>query len=122
MAADCKGKLCIKSGQTHIYILFHLVSRMRDGAQVILAEEKILHIMQRHIDKLEEMGCDIVVFLCTGKFPEFHHKNIHIYPQKLVHKITEIMVEEGTLGIVVPSKDQVDTIEKISKNSFKTKN
>ncbi|WP_411678623.1 hypothetical protein [Clostridium thailandense] len=73
MAADFKGKLCIKSGRTHIYILFHLVSRIRDGAQVILAEEKILHIMQKHIDKPEEMGCDM------SKWGIWPHKGVRHY-------------------------------------------
>lgn len=84
-----------------------LVSRMRDGEQVTLSEEKIIPLIQKCINDLEQKGCRIIVLLCTGKFPEFQHREILIYPQKLMHRLTEVLVEDGYLGILVPDEKQI---------------
>jgi len=88
-----------------------LVSRMRNGEEVILAEEKIITLLQQTINDVEKQGCEIVILLCTGKFPEFKHKSILLYPQKIVHKLIEALMEDDILGIIVPNKDQVKKIK-----------
>jgi protein AroM len=99
-----------------------LVSRMRNGEQVILSEEKIIPLIQQCIYDLEKKGCKIVILLCTGKFPEFSHSCILIYPQKIVHKLTQELLENKVLGIILPDKDQVEKIQSYWHNkNVKTK-
>ncbi|QGU96137.1 hypothetical protein GOM49_14465 [Clostridium bovifaecis] len=95
-----------------------LVSRMRNGEEVILSEEKIIPLLQKCIYDLEDQGCKIVVLLCTGRFPEFKHSSILIYPQKIIHKLVEELNGEKVLGIIVPNKDQVE----VMRNHWKSKN
>lgn len=90
-----------------------LVSRMRDGEQVVLSEEKIIPLLQACINDLEAKDCEIIIILCTGKFPDFQHKGVLIYPQKLIHRITEILAEDGSLGIIVPDEAQVHKTEEL---------
>lgn len=88
-----------------------LVSRMRNGEEVILSEEKIIPLLQKCIYELEAQGCKIVILLCTGKFPEFKHECLLIYPQKIVHKLAEALLEDGVLGIIVPNSEQVEKMK-----------
>jgi len=48
-----------------------LVTRMRDGSEVIIAEERILPLMQERVRWLEEQGVEVIAVLCSGSFPEF---------------------------------------------------
>lgn len=88
-----------------------LVSRMRSGEEIILSEEKVIPLLQNCIYDLENQGCKLVILLCTGRFPEFQHDSILIYPQKIIHKLAEVLLE-GVLGIIIPNRDQVEQIKK----------
>src|SRR5699024_12551875 len=59
-----------------------LVSKLRDGSSVKFAERHILTRLQKCIDKLESQGVDIILFICTGVFPDGFKSNVPIlYPQ-----------------------------------------
>ena len=47
-----------------------LVSRLTDGSSVTFGESHILPRLQDCIHKLEENGASLILFLCTGEFPE----------------------------------------------------
>ncbi|WP_347354356.1 AroM family protein [Acetoanaerobium noterae] len=60
-----------------------LVSKLRDGSSVKFAERHILPRLQECIDKLENEGADIILFICTGVFPDIFESTVPIlYPQK----------------------------------------
>lgn len=89
-----------------------LVSRMRDGSQVILSEEKIIPLIQKSIYSLEN-ECNIIVLMCTGRFPKMDYKKtIVVYPQKVVHNIAEALIEDTILGIIVPDESQIPQIKR----------
>jgi len=99
-----------------------LVSRMRNGEEVKLSEEKIIPLVQQCIYDLENMGCTLIALLCTGEFPELNHNNILIYPERIVHHIVEILNEDKVLGIIVPNENQIEETEiYFSKRNIKTK-
>lgn len=87
-----------------------LVSRMRDGRQVKLSEEKILPLLQECIAELESMGCQAILMLCTGKFPEFEHNVMLIYPQKILQSIVNNLSDGNKIGVIIPHKDQEEAI------------
>lgn len=89
-----------------------LVSRMRDGTQVKIAEEKILKIIQECITDLEGRGCRAILMLCTGKFPEFKHNVMLIRPQQILHLIAHQLSDSREIGVFVPDESQADEVKK----------
>ncbi len=58
------AELCCPKGD------YVLVSGLKDGSSVTFAERHILPRLQQAIDEMEEAGCRLILFFCTGKFPE----------------------------------------------------
>ncbi len=83
-----------------------LVTKMRSGNQVLIAEKHILTMLQSAINKLEEEGNEIIVFLCTGKFPKFDHKGLVITPQDMLQDIAKNILGDGKLGLIIPDESQ----------------
>lgn len=83
-----------------------LVTKMRNGSQVIIGEKHILTMLQLAIEKLEHEGNEIIVFLCTGNFPEFDHKGLVITPQKMLQDIAKNILKNGKLGLIIPDESQ----------------
>ncbi len=84
-----------------------LVTRMKDGSQVRLAEEKLLPLMQEGIDFLEGKGCSIILLLCTGEFPPFRHSALLIRPQELLNQVVGLIADGLPLGVMVPDSRQI---------------
>ncbi len=87
-----------------------LVSRMRDGTQVVFAEKYILPMLQKAVTDLENDGNQIIVMLCSGRFPVFEHKTLLIRPQKMVQDITKNILQGKKLGLIVPDEKQIELI------------
>lgn len=85
-----------------------LVSKLRDGRSVKFAERYILPRLQACIDRLESEGVDVILFICTGVFPDiFASSKPILYPQKILHGVTPNLVDKGKLAVITPDKDQV---------------
>ncbi len=91
-----------------------LVSSLRDGRCVKLAEKHILSRLQTCIDKLEQEGADIIVFICTGTFPDvFRSTRPLVYPQKILHSVVPLLTKARKIGVVIPDADQIQqTVDK----------
>lgn len=87
-----------------------LITRMRDGRQVKIAEQPILPLLQSCIHKLEEQGAEAVLMVCSGKFPAFRHNTLLLKPQELLHAVTSKIADGSTVGLIIPDKDQIDQI------------
>jgi protein AroM len=86
-----------------------LVSRLRDGRSVKFAERHILPRLQHCIDTLEKKGADIILFICTGVFPDVFKSNTSlIYPYKIMHGLIPPLVGNGKLAVIIPDADQVE--------------
>ena len=72
-----------------------LVSRLTDGTSVTFAERYILPRLQEAIDRMEEDGCRLIMFFCTGKFPEtLTSKNIPLlYPCDILDRIVPLRTQ-----------------------------
>lgn len=85
-----------------------LVSKLQDGRSVKFAERYILPRLQDCIDKLESQGADVILFICTGAFPDiFKSKKPILYPQKILHGTTPSLIDKGKLVVITPDKDQI---------------
>lgn len=90
-----------------------LISKLRDGRGVKFSERYILPLLQDCIDNLESQGVDLILFICTGVFPDVFKFNVPIlYPQKIIHGLVPNLLNSSKLTIITPDKDQVRQSEK----------
>lgn len=93
-----------------------LVSRMKDGRQVTFAERLILPRIQQCIEELEAEGVRMILFFCTGEFPqEFRSRVPLIFPSQILNRLVPLL--SGGLPVIVvnPSPTQ----EKQSQEKWK---
>lgn len=90
---------------------FVLVSRMRDGTEVMLDKNLLIDRIQVCIDKLNMMDVDLIVILCTGDFPEFSSKKGIIRPSRIIYNLVTAIMSHGRLGVLVPSSDQIQEMK-----------
>ena len=81
-----------------------LVSRLTDGSSVTFGESYILPRLQDCIHKLEENGASLILFLCTGEFPEnFDSKVPLIFPNRILSAVVPALIPGGRLTVLTPS-------------------
>jgi protein AroM len=85
-----------------------LVTRMRDGKEVKVAERHIIERMKRCIsDFEEEAAVDLIILLCTGEFPNIESQKIVLRPDRVMLRTIQGIMDRGKMGVVVPSPDQI---------------
>ena len=85
-----------------------LISQLQDGSPVMFAERYILPRLQQCIELLEEQGAELILFLCTGDFPDvFHSKVPLIFPCKVLNGLVPALASRGKIAVVVPTPQQV---------------
>lgn len=84
-----------------------LVSRMRDGTEVRITEEFVVPLIQRRIAELEKRGVDVILLLCSGRFPEFESRVLVVTPSEIVRGAVDAALRRGRLGVVYPAKEQI---------------
>ncbi len=89
-----------------------LVTRMKDGTEVKIAEKHIITRMNNRISELEGKGVEISILLCTGEFPEIESKKILLQPDRILQGMVRAVLEKGKLCVIVPSPDQIQAMEK----------
>lgn len=87
-----------------------LVSRLQDGTSMTFAERYILPRLQEAIHELEAEGVRLIMFFCTGEFPESiaSEKVPLIYPVQILHKIVPLLTKKSSIITVTPSQLQVE--------------
>ncbi len=89
-----------------------LVSRMRDGSQVTMAEHAVVPLVQECIYRAELDGVQAVVLLCTGKFPELDHSKPLIVPQPILHGLIQKLTGKKPIALFVPDQAQVSQVNR----------
>ena len=101
-----EANLAPKAGETP------LVTRMRDGSEVMVSEERLLPLLQEKIKLLEGKGVEAIVILCSGSFPEFESNVPVIYPDELLKNFVMPLLRKGdSLGVIAPLREQRKYIE-----------
>ena len=69
--------------------------------------------IQQAIDELEAEGCRLIMFFCTGKFPEtLTSRNIPlIYPCDILDRIVPLMTKKSNIICMTPSPLQLSQTE-----------
>ncbi|MCC8025174.1 MAG: AroM family protein [Clostridium sp.] len=90
-----------------------LVSRLTDGSSVTFAERHILPRLQACIDELEKEGARLIMFFCTGDFPDsLTSRAPLIYPCNILNQVAPLLTKKSSIVTVTPSPLQVEQCEK----------
>jgi protein AroM len=91
-----------------------LVSRMRDGTEVELAEARLLPLVQDAVDHVTGRGVAVVAVLCTGTLPRLRCPAPLLQPGPLIRSLVGNLVAAATsgarLGVVVPAAGQAEPV------------
>jgi protein AroM len=86
-----------------------LVSRLRDGREVLLGKPAIDRRLHAILAELDVGGFDLLVLLCTGQFTRFRLRTPFIEPQHTVdHFVQGLAYGAERIGILLPNAAQVD--------------
>jgi len=89
-----------------------LVTRLRDGTEVKVAEERIHERMRAAVRYLEDQGASLIILFCTGEFPGVDSRQILLRPDALLSSAVKELIGVGILGICVPSAEQIPAMTK----------
>ncbi len=84
-----------------------LVTRMRDGSSVTVAERYITPKVEEKIRDHFMQGRKMVLLLCTGEFPSFGEEGLLIRPQRILHHVVQAVAENKRLAVITPSPEQI---------------
>ncbi len=87
-----------------------LVTRLRDGREVVIGKKRVMPYLQQAVYRLEDEGCGTICVLCTGGFPPLGRESLLIYPDRLLINIVDALLPVGTLGVLMPHAGQHDTM------------
>ena len=90
-----------------------LVTRLRDGTEVTLAEARLMPLLQEAVDDVTGQGASVVAALCTGSLAGIRCQRPLLMPGPLVRNLVTAAAPEGRiarLGVVVPARDQTEPV------------
>lgn len=87
-----------------------LVSRMRDGRQVTIAEPDLEPLLDAAIrDMASDDGVDAIVVLCTGELPDYRNLGVPVLsPKHLVRHGIQALFPGGRLLVMSPELRQME--------------
>ena len=84
-----------------------LVSRLRDGTEVVIAKERLIPHLQQALDRATADGATLAVILCTGEFKQLCPSIPAIYPDRVLAHIVEAVLPSGVVGVMLPHEGQM---------------
>lgn len=84
-----------------------LVTRMRDGTEIKITHDIVNPVIQKRITELEEEGVEIILLVCTGRFPEFKSNVLVMQPSNIIRGVTRAAIRKGRMASILPSMQQV---------------
>lgn len=90
-----------------------LITLRASGQSVRLSKPKMLHLLQRQIDRLErEDGVAGTLLMCTGAFPAFQHTRFLLQPQQALYNVVLGLAAGGRPGSLTPLPAQIEQTRK----------
>lgn len=89
-----------------------LVTRLRDGTEVKIAEQYIHDRMKECARSLRDAGAEMLVLFCTGEFPELEGEVLLLKPDVIMEHVVPGVLRRGKLGAILPSADQIPLLGK----------
>lgn len=89
-----------------------LVTRLRDGRAVTLAEPRVMPLLQAAVDQVTRDGAAVVVLLCTGVAETgVRCPRPLLIPGPLLRGLVALSAPGARLGVLVPAHEQVRDAE-----------
>lgn len=88
-----------------------LVTRLRDGMEVRLAEERIVECMRGCVRDLESDGVELIALFCTGEFPGLESRVPLLKPDRLIAKFMAAVSPGAAICAIVPSAAQIPAMK-----------
>jgi protein AroM len=82
-----------------------LVTRLRDGADVLVAKSRLVPRLQACLDRLAG-EVDAAVILCAGVFPAFRSTRPVVMPERCMAAMVDAAFDGRRLGVIVPIEHQ----------------
>ena len=89
-----------------------LVTRLSDGSEIHIAEEKLMNCMQKKICCLEEKGAGAILILCTADFHGLHSTVPLIEPRKILNAVIPRLSPRSAIGVLSPDNQQVEATKR----------
>lgn len=91
-----------------------LVSRLRTGREVVMSHTAVESRLGKLLLELDERGFDLMVLLCTGRFPARRLRTPLIEPRHVVDHFAEgLATGAGPIGVVLPDAMQAEAFGRI---------
>ena len=85
-----------------------LVTRLRDGSQIVARKAWIHERLQQSLDHIAQSDFDLVVLLCTGHFPNLQTRGLFLEAQAVVdHAVLAFGSGARSIGVMVPVEEQI---------------
>jgi protein AroM len=85
-----------------------LVSRLRDGTEVLLSQRKLMPLMQAAVDELVAAGAELIVVLCGADWAGLRSPLLLVNPGRLFPAVIGALAAGQRLGVIKPSAGQVE--------------
>jgi protein AroM len=82
-----------------------LITRLRDGAEVIVGKSRILPHLQACLDRLAA-ETEAATILCAGVFPAFRSPHPVVMPERCMAAMVDAVFDGRRLGVIVPIEQQ----------------
>jgi protein AroM len=82
-----------------------LITRLRDGAEVIVGKSRILSRLQACLDRLAGES-EAATILCAGVFPAFRSPHPVVMPERCMTAMVDAVFDGRRLGVIVPINEQ----------------
>jgi protein AroM len=92
-----------------------LVTRLRDGGEVVVGKAAMRDRLQALLDDLDRDGLEIIVLLCTGYFEGLRSRALLVEAQRVVDHLTQALTEGASrIGLLVPHAEQIAELHEIA--------
>jgi protein AroM len=103
LKAETIGELAPAPGESR------LVTRLQDGAQVVLRKQWVQSRLQELLDGLDGEAFTALVLLCTGEFPGLRGPGLFLDAQHLVdHAAAALSTGARRIGVLLPLGEQAE--------------
>ena len=77
-----------------------------------VAERYVLPLLQQRIHALEQQGVSMILFFCTGDFPDDFTAGVPlIFPYKILNGLVPALTSNGHIAVLTPKPEQVAQAE-----------
>ncbi len=91
----------------------HLVTRLRDGSEVVVGKNAIGDRVQQILDEIDSEAFDLSVLLCTGHLPSLRARGMYLESQTLVdHGVRALSGGADLLGVILPLAEQEEQFDR----------